>query len=317
MKIHYKNPDIESTQEMLKEHNIQLESIQVSRGIHSSETEGLLFPTIRLSKITQMASSVVFMNGRNPCDDFNLQIPMDNSYIKINGKKISAEGFNLSAPNEILQIPASLYSSRKRVNLYFSKSVLADHIGQNEVETLIKQLPAIRGKKDNSNLFIEHQKEMVTYVNQVINSSVTFDFQAIKDIEETLYTFISSLISSFDDVTGQITDRRLTNHLSIIQRVLDFLESTATINISKPLILEQAFCSARALDYAFQSVIGIPFKKYIILRRMHLIKKELLHTEDIVMKNIVKKYGVVNVGRFTSDFHTLFGVHPKELVFKE
>jgi len=316
MKIHYKNPDIESTQEMLKEHNIQLESIQVSRGIHSSETEGLLFPTIRLSKITQMASSVVFMNGRNPCDDFNLQIPMDNSYIKINGKKISAEGFNLSAPNEILQIPASLYSSRKRVNLYFSKSVLADHIGQNEVETLIKQLPAIRGKKDNSNLFIEHQKEMVTYVNQVINSSVTFDFQAIKDIEETLYTFISSLISSFDDVTGQITDRRLTNHLSIIQRVLDFLESTATINISKPLILEQAFCSARALDYAFQSVIGIPFKKYIILRRMHLIKKELLHTEDIVMKNIVKKYGVVNVGRFTSDFHTLFGVHPKELVFK-
>ena len=313
MKIHYKNPDIESTQEMLKEHNIQLESIQVSRGIHSSETEGLLFPTIRLSKITQMASSVVFMNGRNPCDDFNLQIPMDNSYIKINGKKISAEGFNLSAPNEILQIPASLYSSRKRVNLYFSKSVLADHIGQNEVETLIKQLPAIRGKKDNSNLFIEHQKEMVTYVNQVINSSVTFDFQAIKDIEETLYT----LISSFDDVTGQITDRRLTNHLSIIQRVLDFLESTATINISKPLILEQAFCSARALDYAFQSVIGIPFKKYIILRRMHLIKKELLHTEDIVMKNIVKKYGVVNVGRFTSDFHTLFGVHPKELVFKE
>ena len=49
---------------------------------------------------------------------------------------------------------------------------------------------------------------------------------------------------------------------------------------------------------------------------MHLIKKELLHTEDIVMKNIVKKYGVVNVGRFTSDFHTLFGVHPKELVFK-
>jgi len=316
MKIHYKNPDIESTQEMLKEHNIQLESIQVSRGIHSSETEGLLFPTIRLSKITQMASSVVFMNGRNPCDDFNLQIPMDNSYIKINGKKISAEGFNLSAPNEILQIPASLYSSRKRVNLYFSKSVLADHIGQNEVETLIKQLPAIRGKKDNSNLFIEHQKEMVTYVNQVINSSVTFDFQAIKDIEETLYTFISSLISSFDDVTGQITDRRLTNHLSIIQRVLDFLESTATINISKPLILEQAFCSARALDYAFQSVIGIPFKKYIILRRMHLIKKELLHTEDIVMKIIVKKYGVVNVGRFTSDFHTLFGVHPKELVFK-
>ena len=316
MKIHYKNPDIESTQEMLKEHNIQLESIQVSRGIHSSETEGLLFPTIRLSKITQMASSVVFMNGRNPCDDFNLQIPMDNSYIKINGKKISAEGFNLSAPNEILQIPASLYSSRKRVNLYFSKSVLADHIGQNEVETLIKQLPAIRGKKDNSNLFIEHQKEMVTYVNQVINSSVIFDFQAIKDIEETLYTFISSLISSFDDVTGQITDRRLTNHLSIIQRVLDFLESTATINISKPLILEQAFCSARALDYAFQSVIGIPFKKYIILRRMHLIKKELLHTEDIVMKNIVKKYGVVNVGRFTSDFHTLFGVHPKELVFK-
>ena len=316
MKIHYKNPDIESTQEMLKEHNIQLESIQVSRGIHSSETEGLLFPTIRLSKITQMASSVVFMNGRNPCDDFNLQIPMDNSYIKINGQKISAEGFNLSAPNEILQIPASLYSSRKRVNLYFSKSVLADHIGQNEVETLIKQLPAIRGKKDNSNLFIEHQKEMVTYVNQVINSSVIFDFQAIKDIEETLYTFISSLISSFDDVTGQITDRRLTNHLSIIQRVLDFLESTATINISKPLILEQAFCSARALDYAFQSVIGIPFKKYIILRRMHLIKKELLHTEDIVMKNIVKKYGVVNVGRFTSDFHTLFGVHPKELVFK-
>ena len=264
MKIHYKNPDIESTQEMLKEHNIQLESIQVSRGIHSSETEGLLFPTIRLSKITQMASSVVFMNGRNPCDDFNLQIPMDNSYIKINGKKISAEGFNLSAPNEILQIPASLYSSRKRVNLYFSKSVLADHIGQNEVETLIKQLPAIRGKKDNSNLFIEHQKEMVTYVNQVINSSVIFDFQAIKDIEETLYTFISSLISSFDDVTGQITDRRLTNHLSIIQRVLDFLESTATINISKPLILEQAFCSARALDYAFQSVIGIPFKKYIL-----------------------------------------------------
>lgn len=313
MKFEYKHKNIECLQDMLIEHNIDMEVIQISSGAYCNNVSAVILPTLRLSRITKNKTSTTVLHGVIPKDEFVIMIPLDNAYTKINGIEILPGGFNITAPNEVIYMPADINTSDNSISINISKQALEAYLGKKTTTYLIKKIPTIRTQQNNSKHFRKNQVALSTYIAQVINASISFNLQTIKDIEDTIYHYIIILLSEFiNDI--KIVNSSFNNHLAIINRVMEFVNSTSEISINKPLILQHAFCSARTLDYAFQSILGVSFKKYLILRRMTLIKKELLHHPEKNIKNIVSKYGIVNLGRFSSDFNALFGQYPKQMM---
>ena len=100
----------------------------------------------------------------------------------------------------------------------------------------------------------------------------------------------------------------------ILTRFVEFLKA----NPDRPLYLTD-ICAAigvaeRTLRASCEEHIGMGPIRYLTLRRMHLVRRALLHSDPskATVTQIVTDYGFWELGRFSVAYRTLFGEPPSE-----
>ena len=103
-------------------------------------------------------------------------------------------------------------------------------------------------------------------------------------------------------------------HDTIIARFEDFLAG----NPDRPLYLTE-ICAAigvaeRTLRAACEEHLGMGPIRFLTLRRMHLVRRALLHADPLIstVTRIVTDHGFWELGRFAVAYRALFGESPSE-----
>jgi transcriptional regulator GlxA family with amidase domain len=101
---------------------------------------------------------------------------------------------------------------------------------------------------------------------------------------------------------------------SLLTRFVEFLKA----NPGRPFYLTE-ICAAlgvaeRTLRASCEEHIGMGPIRYLTLRRMHLVRRALLHSDpsNATVTQIVTDYGFWELGRFSVAYRTLFGEPPSE-----
>lgn len=103
-------------------------------------------------------------------------------------------------------------------------------------------------------------------------------------------------------------------HDTILTRFVEFLEA----NFDRPLYLTE-ICTAigaaeRTLRASCEEHLGMGPIRYLTLRRMHLVRRALLHSDpsNTTVTKIVTDHGFWELGRFSVAYRTLFGESPSD-----
>ncbi|WP_076417632.1 helix-turn-helix domain-containing protein [Colwellia sp. UCD-KL20] len=309
MIITFENNSIESYQEMLQQLNVQtLEVLQLSNGLYKGKTSCFLLPNIRLS-IQSKNECTILHKGKFSDDEFVIPLRIEGPLHIINGVCVHINALNLIGPGEYVYTQS--YCARTIATIGVSKNHLISYLGEEKVSQLLDGLTLIRDGKIEFCKMKKIKIELYRYIIQIFHQREVFSQQSLIDIEEQLSVMICQLL---EINSNKLIPQPCFNHrLVIVQRAINYIDSEPNVNIPIPRILDFSHCSLRSLEYAFNSIIGISPQRYLKIRRMHLIRRELIHRQQCTIKEVVSKYGIVNIGRFSHDFYTLFGQYPKEI----
>jgi transcriptional regulator GlxA family with amidase domain len=146
--------------------------------------------------------------------------------------------------------------------------------------------------------------------NYLLNNAQFLPALAIQDGENEI---IHAVLDIFSSINNSITHHNPNKYVTTIKRALDYIELRDCRDISIPDLAKHSCSSIRNLEYGFNSILGLSPKQYMITRRLHSIKDELINQSETSIKDVLNNYGVINHGRFSKDFYSLFGIYPKEL----
>lgn len=308
MIITYENDSIESYQEMLVNVKIKdLEVLQLSNGTHKDNARVMLLPNLRLS-LHSKNENVLFHKGIISADEFIITLNTDSLAHIVNGVGVGIDELNITAPNEYVYSKSiCAYSA---VTIGALKSQLMNYLGEEKVTTLMKTTALIRGGKIDLWKMKTIKKKLNDYILKILQCNKVLSYQATIDVELTIYTMLCELLEINTETST--LQQGVNNRFEIVKRAISYIDAESAINIPIPNIIKFSFCSLRSLEYAFNAILGISPQRYLKIRRMHLIRTELACREKVTIKDIVTKYGIVNTGRFSKDFYTLFGQYPKQ-----
>jgi AraC-like DNA-binding protein len=133
--------------------------------------------------------------------------------------------------------------------------------------------------------------------------------EVARAMDQALVEAMVSCLSSGDPVD----ERRAYRHHA---RVMSRLEEALRANTEGPLYMAD-LCTAIGVSYwtlrdCCQEHLGMSPKRYLLLRRMHLVRHALrrAHPGSITVTEIASNYGFWELGRFSVVYRSLFGESP-------
>lgn len=99
----------------------------------------------------------------------------------------------------------------------------------------------------------------------------------------------------------------------IIRRAMEVIDAAQTMPTAK-VLAGQVGVTDRTLLRSFQESYGVPPKKYLLLRELHLIHRVLLAggSQETTVADVLTRYGIWEFGRFASRYRRQFGERPSE-----
>jgi AraC family ethanolamine operon transcriptional activator len=303
-----KNDCIECFQNTLTKYGMgELKVTQTSKGQYSDTHHILMFPRLALN--SQQLNNNVIKYGYFGDEHYHIMLPDIEAEIWINGKKTSKKSLYIVAPQEII----SVHNTSK----YFTHSI---KIHQNDLKKYL-DFNSLNQVKDNSEnirngkIELPHLEkktiDLTSCIHQVFKNIDTLNYQSIRDVEEYIFESIEKLLTIPLKVKNN--NPNYNSRQKIVDRALSYINATNILAINTQKIAEKAFCSIRTLEYAFKSVLGVTPKKFLIIKRMHLIRSDIKGCKKNSLNYILNYYGVVNVSRFNQDFYQLFHEYPIDL----
>jgi AraC-like DNA-binding protein len=101
-------------------------------------------------------------------------------------------------------------------------------------------------------------------------------------------------------------------HAIVMRRFRGVVEESPEEPLYIPEICKAIRVSERTLRMCCQEYLGMGPKRYLLLRRMHLVRQALRQaaTDDTSVTDIATRYGFWHLGRFAVEYHSLFGESP-------
>jgi len=135
--------------------------------------------------------------------------------------------------------------------------------------------------------------------------------EVCRALDEQLLHLMVRCLAEGVDVEIKLGDRR---HSAIIARFEEFLEA----NLDRAIYLTE-ICAAigvaeRTLRAACEEHLGMGPIRFLALRRMHLVRRALLHAHpsEATVTRIATDQGFWELGRFSVAYRALFGESPSE-----
>lgn len=215
----------------------------------------------------------------------------------INGERVGDRSLHLVKPNQDLLITSDKNS--KHISLSVEKTVLAEYLDVSDL--MVDEVFALQISATESlpQLFYD-------MIHRIIFNNDKLSRQAINDIEEEgLHTIVQMLHK--DNVLQMCPG----THHRIVRRAQEYIDSHYSSTLSVLDVYKHSHCSLRTLEHAFKKVLGLTPKGYLVLLRMHSIRKEIINHCEVNGMALLDKYGVQNRSRFYSDYRELFGEDPR------
>lgn len=303
---------IEAFNNSMKEmHSIESKVFQISKGGYYSLYRGCALPKILISR--QINKNELLIHSVLKEKKIVIVIPDVNIDLLCNGKHLT--------PNELLiytegdevhiQTPSNFFSWV----LSISESDLVPYVGLEAINTIKMHSEAIRLGKYALLHLTTFKREVTRLAMYLINHQQHLSNVLLHDIQESFFLQISTLFSGGGSGNASLRASCRTQ-LSVVKRVLNYLDNNADIIVTIPQLAEHSFCSVRTLGYAFENILSTTPKAYLMNKRMHMIKMELKYHNPMQLKMVLEKHGVTNSSRFTQDFVKLFNIHPLEIMDK-
>jgi AraC-like DNA-binding protein len=101
-------------------------------------------------------------------------------------------------------------------------------------------------------------------------------------------------------------------HATVMRRFWRVVEESPEEPLYIPEICKAIRVSERTLRMCCQEHLGMAPKRYLLLRRMHLMRQALRQaaTDETSVTDIATRYGFWHLGRFAVEYHSLFGESP-------
>jgi transcriptional regulator GlxA family with amidase domain len=98
-----------------------------------------------------------------------------------------------------------------------------------------------------------------------------------------------------------------------VRRVEEYLDASADEVPSIPTLCTVARVSERTLEYAFREHLGTTPVRFLKVRRLNRVRRELLAAEPgASVTAVALRAGVYDLGRFAGEYRQLFGELPSE-----
>ncbi|PLX98814.1 MAG: hypothetical protein C0623_11210 [Desulfuromonas sp.] len=111
-------------------------------------------------------------------------------------------------------------------------------------------------------------------------------------------------------------DRKTTNNIGIVESAEAYLNRLEMEAISVLDLAKELGVSIRKLQYAFRDILGITPKRYLQIRRLNLVRKQLILKPDKTITEHASKAGFWHMAQFTKDYKAMFGESPRETLDK-
>ena len=115
------------------------------------------------------------------------------------------------------------------------------------------------------------------------------------------------------DVRPSLVGRPLERY-SLVRRALDLME-TGLEDLSGTQDLADALdVSPRRLQYAFSDVLGTSPHQYLLMRKLHAVRRELRGRcrPETTVSRAASRYGFRDLGRFSERYRRFFGELPSQ-----
>jgi AraC-like DNA-binding protein len=97
-----------------------------------------------------------------------------------------------------------------------------------------------------------------------------------------------------------------------VRTAINYIHAHAQEAPSVETLADISGVSLRALQYAFHEATGMTISDYQRQVRLQRAKDDILKNTDEPLADIAKRWGFSNIGRFSRQFHDLFGGYPSE-----
>jgi AraC-like DNA-binding protein len=117
---------------------------------------------------------------------------------------------------------------------------------------------------------------------------------------------------------GDVNEDRsaLRQHASIMRRFYREIEEHLDQSLYVPELCTAIGVSERTLRVCCQEYLGVSPKRYLILRRMHLVRRALRESSPTAttVTEIATRYGFWQFGRFAGEYRSIFGELPSTML---
>jgi AraC family ethanolamine operon transcriptional activator len=132
------------------------------------------------------------------------------------------------------------------------------------------------------------------------------------DIESYLLNLLISAISGANAIINLAENTRSSR--SIMHRALEYLRHHDREALRITDIANAAKVTERSLHRAFQQQLGIGTARYLKIRKLNMVRRELWAADpppDTLTK-LLTQHGVGEFGRFASEYRAIFGENPSD-----
>ena len=123
-------------------------------------------------------------------------------------------------------------------------------------------------------------------------------------------TLVETIGALFIATHGQGRFKIRNKHHRLFHDALDIIEDNLCEALTVGKLCKELLVSRRTLEYIFNENIEMSPARYIRVLRLNNIRREILSMEPGTLGDIAAKWGIWHLGRFSRDYHQLFGELP-------
>jgi AraC-like DNA-binding protein len=123
---------------------------------------------------------------------------------------------------------------------------------------------------------------------------------------------IEALVDCLDDRQKRASDVAQGQHAIVMRRFRKVLEENPEHPFYIPEMAKKIRVSQRSLRACCQEYLGMSPKRYLLLRRMNLVRGALraARSDTVTVTDVAMRYGFWQLGRFAVGYRSLFGEAP-------
>lgn len=241
-------------------------------------------------------------------DFFCIAIPKGNAGMLVNGHAVE--------PNQLLVFTLEQEMLIRIPKNYDSHYIiiptinLTKYLGEGNIAQLKKATTQHIGK----NIFIQSEKEQMdlcSLIDNLLKQNELLSYQGVLESQEGIIDSLCKLLTLNLPITQKINISKA-RRLAIVNRALNHIHKNDAIDITSPELAKISFCSLRNLEYAFKSVLNITPKQYVIKRRLQSIHLALKSEKEVMISDVIKRFGISNKGRFAQDYFKFYEQYPHQ-----